>query len=65
MDDITRHGNIVRFALDETFLRADTMTRLAAIEKMLQLGLITTEQAIQDEQLAPNEAGDDVNDINL
>jgi hypothetical protein len=65
MDDITRHGNVVRFAIDETFLRADTMTRLAAIEKMLQLGLITTEQAIADEQLAPNEAGDDLNDINL
>ena len=63
MDDITRHGNIVRFAIDETFLRADTMTRLAAIEKMLQLGLITTEQAIQDEQLAPNM--EDINDINF
>jgi HK97 family phage portal protein len=65
MDDITRHGNVVRFAIDETFLRADTMTRLLTIEKMLALGLITTEQAIEDEQLAPNEAGDDVNDINL
>jgi HK97 family phage portal protein len=65
MDDITRHGNIVRFALDETFLRADTMTRLTALEKMLQLGLITQEQAIQDEQLAPNGAGENINDINV
>jgi hypothetical protein len=65
MDDITKHGNVVRFALDETFLRADTMTRLAAIEKMLDLGLITQEQAIQDEQLAPNPVGDEVNDLNL
>lgn len=65
MDDITRHGNVVRFAIDETFLRADTMTRLAALEKMLNLGLITKEQAIQDEQLAPNEAGDDISDIEL
>lgn len=65
MDDITRHGNIVRFAIDETFLRADTMTRLAALEKMLQLGLITKEQAIADEQLAPNGAGENTNDINL
>ena len=65
LDDITRHGNIVRFAIDETFLRADTMTRLAAIEKMIQLGLITPEQAIADEQLAPNGAGENVNDINL
>jgi len=65
MDDITRHGNIVRFAIDETFLRADTMTRLMVIEKMIALGLMTTEQAIEDEQLAPNEVGEDVNDINL
>jgi phage portal protein BeeE len=33
MDDITRRGNVVRFALDESFLRADTMARLLAIEK--------------------------------
>ena len=65
MDDITRHGNIVRFAIDETFLRADTMTRLAAIEKMIQLGLITPEQAAADEQMSPNGAGENVNDINL
>ena len=65
MDDITRHGTIVRFAIDETFLRADTMTRLSALEKMLNLGLITKEQAIQDEQLAPNGAGENTNDINL
>ena len=65
MDDITRHGNVVRFAIDETFLRADTMTRLAALEKMLQLGLITKEQAMADEQMAPNGAGENTNDINL
>ena len=65
MDDITRHGNIVRFAIDETFLRADTMTRLAAIEKMIQLGLITPEQAAADEQMSPNGAGENTNDINL
>jgi len=65
MDDITRHGNIVRFAIDETFLRVDTMTRLTALEKMLNLGLITKEQAIADEQLAPNGAGENTNDINL
>jgi len=64
MDDITRHGNEVRFNIDESFLRADTMTRLAALEKMLQLGLITTEQAIEEEDLAPN-LGDNINDIEL
>jgi HK97 family phage portal protein len=64
MDDITRHGNVVRFNIDESFLRADTMTRLAALEKMLQLGLITTEQAIEEEDLAPN-LEDNLNDIEL
>jgi hypothetical protein len=65
MDDITRHGNIVRFAIDETFLRADTMTRLMVIEKMIALGLMTTQQAIEDEQLATNDMGEDANDFNL
>jgi hypothetical protein len=41
------------------------MTRLAAIEKMIQLGLITKEQAMADEQMAPNGAGENTNDINL
>ena len=54
MDDITRRGNVVRFALDETFLRADTLKRLEAIEKMLTLGLIDVEQAQSMEQLSPN-----------
>ena len=53
MDDITAHGNVVRFALDETFLRADTAARLDAIEKMLNLGLIDLEQAQSMEQLSP------------
>jgi HK97 family phage portal protein len=67
MDDITAHGNIVRFALDETFLRADTAARLDAIEKMLNLGLIDLEQAQSMEQLSPmglNE-GNGTNVINL
>ena len=41
MDDITRHGNIVRFAIDETFLRADTKARLEAIENRLSMDDIT------------------------
>jgi HK97 family phage portal protein len=67
MDDITAHGNIVRFALDETFLRADTAARLDAIEKMLNLGLIDLEQAQSMEQLSPmglNE-GNGTNDLNV
>jgi HK97 family phage portal protein len=66
MDDITRHGNIVRFAIDETFLRADTAARLDAIEKMLSLGLIDLEQAQSMEQLSPmglNEGAS--NDLNV
>jgi hypothetical protein len=44
----------VRFALDTTFLRADTLARLEAIEKMLTLGLIDVEQAQSMEQLSPS-----------
>jgi hypothetical protein len=61
MDDITAHGNRVRFAVDETFLRADTMARLDAIEKMLTLGLIDVSQAQIMEQLTPNGSGDTTN----
>ena len=63
MDDITTRGNEVRFAIEESFLRADTMQRLAAIEKMLQLGLIDVEQAKGMEDLTPygNESGNVTN----
>ena len=54
MDDITARGNVVKFAVDESFLRADTMARLMLIEKLLALELITREQAQSMEQLAPN-----------
>jgi HK97 family phage portal protein len=67
MDDITAHGNIVRFAIDETFLRADTAARLDAIEKMLNLGLIDLQQAQSMEQLSPMGLSEGVtqSDINL
>jgi len=54
MDDITARGHIVRFNIDESFLRTDTIKRLEAIEKMLNLGLIDVEQAKQMEDLTPN-----------
>ena len=54
LDDITANGNYVRFETDETFLRADAITRLATIEKMLTLGLITLDQAMEMEDLSPN-----------
>jgi HK97 family phage portal protein len=53
MNDITNSANQVRFAVDDTFLRADAMERLNVIEKMLNLNLITVEQARQMEQLTP------------
>jgi hypothetical protein len=67
MDDITAHGNVVRFAIDETFLRADTTARLDAIEKMLNLGLIDLEQAQSMEQLSPSglNEGNQIRDINV
>ena len=64
MDDVTRHGNIVRFAIDETFLRADTMTRLDAIEKLLNLGLIDLEHAREMEHMSPYGLGDN-DDLNI
>ena len=54
MDDITNSQNYVKFNLDETFLRSDAMTRLAIIEKMLALNLITLDQAKAMEDLTPN-----------
>lgn len=54
MDDITARGNVVKFNVEESFLRADTMKRLEAIEKMLSLGLIDVEQAKEMEDMSPN-----------
>jgi len=54
MDDITARGNVVKFNIEESFLRADTMKRLEAIEKMLSLGLIDVEQAKEMEDMSPN-----------
>lgn len=53
MNDITNSANEVRFAVDDTFLRADARERLDIIEKMLNLNLIDVEQARQMEQLTP------------
>jgi HK97 family phage portal protein len=53
MNDITNAQNQVRFAIDDTFLRADAMERLNIIEKMLSLDLIDVNQARQMEQLTP------------
>tara|TARA_R110000823_G_scaffold315601_2_gene448591 strand:- start:243 stop:1343 length:1101 start_codon:yes stop_codon:yes gene_type:complete len=57
MNDISTAGHAVKFNLNDTFLRTDPMERLLVIEKMLTLGLITTEQAMQMEDLSPNGSG--------
>ena len=54
LDDISTSGHYVKFALDDSFLRTESMERLLVLEKMLSLGLITTEQAMEMEDLTPN-----------
>ena len=52
MDDLLPRGTCVKFAVDETFLRVDTMARLQATEKLLELGLIDLNQAKEMEGLS-------------
>jgi len=59
MNDLTNSQNYVRYSVDETYLRSDALTRLAIIEKMLALNLITVEQARGMEDLTPE--GDNSN----
>jgi HK97 family phage portal protein len=54
MNDVTANGNEVRFDLNSSFLQANPMDELAVIEKMLSLGLITVEQAMEMTDLTPN-----------
>jgi len=48
---LTARGNYVRFDVDSSFLKTDPMERLLVIEKMLSLGLITVEQAMEMDRL--------------
>jgi phage portal protein BeeE len=54
MDDICGRGNQIRFDVDSSFLRTDPMERLLVTEKLLSLGLITVDQAMEMEDLSPN-----------
>ena len=54
MNDVCAMGNEIRFDLDKSFLRANPMDELLVIEKMLALGLITTEQAMEMTDITPN-----------
>lgn len=57
MNDVSTDGHYVKFSLDDSFLRTEPMERLLVLEKMLALGLITTEQAMEMEDLSPNGNG--------
>jgi len=53
-NDLTPVTQHVAFDMDSGFLRANPLERLAVIEKMLALDLITVEQAREMEELTPN-----------
>jgi HK97 family phage portal protein len=54
MDDISTSGHEVRFAVFDTFLKSDPLVELQVVEKLLALGLITLEQAMEMTDLTPN-----------
>jgi HK97 family phage portal protein len=54
MDDISTAGHEVRFSVFDTFLKDDPLVELQVIEKLLTLGLITIEQAMEMTDLTPN-----------
>jgi HK97 family phage portal protein len=54
MNDISTDGHEVRFAVFDTFLKNDPLVELQVIEKLLTLGLISTEQAMEMTDLTPN-----------
>ena len=54
MDDLTARGNIVKFDVEDAFLAVNALERLMVIEKMLTLGLISVEDAMEMENLSPN-----------
>ncbi len=57
MDDITARGNIVKFDIDKNYLRTDPLQELAVIRELLDLQLITQEQAMEMTDLTPNVLG--------
>lgn len=54
MNDISTAGHEVRFAVFDTFLKNDPLVELQVIEKLLALGLVTPEQAMEMTDLTPN-----------
>ena len=54
MDDISTSGHEVKFAVADTFLKQDPLVEIQVIEKLLTLGLISLEQAMEMTDLTPN-----------
>jgi HK97 family phage portal protein len=54
MDDITARGNVVKFDIDKNYLRTDPLVELQIIRELLDLQLITQEQAMEMTDLTPN-----------
>lgn len=52
MDDITPRGQVVRFDLDD-YLRGNPMEQVEVIGKMIELGLISVDEAREEMDLAP------------
>lgn len=63
MNDITPSTQKVCIDLDSGFLRANPTERLAVIEKMLALGLISVQDAMAMEELSPNGSASNAIDI--
>jgi len=57
MDDITARGNEVRFDIDKNYLRTDPLVELSIIRELLDLQLITQDQAMEMTDLTPNGNG--------
>jgi len=54
MDDVSTAGHEVKFCVGDTFLKQDPLVEIQVLEKLLSLGLITTEQAMAMTDLTPN-----------
>ncbi len=50
MDDVTVRGQYVEFDLDD-FLRGDPLTRADVYSKLIPLGVLTVEEAREEEDL--------------
>ena len=54
LNDVTNSQNVVKFDIDKNFLRTDPLVELQIIRELLDLQLITQEQAMEMTDLTPN-----------